>query len=45
MSGKRVKLRAMGSGSPKWEVRPDLELHSESLQRPILPCCEMALVL
>lgn len=45
MSGKRVKLRAMGSGSPKWEVRPDLELHSESLQRLILPCCEMALVL
>lgn len=45
MSGERVKFRAMGSGCPKLEVRPDLELHSESLHRPTIPCCDAALTL
>ena len=40
-----MKLRAIGSGSPKLEVAPDLELHPESLQRPMLACGESALVL
>lgn len=35
----------IGSGFLKLDVLPDLEMHYESPHRPMLPCCDVALVL